>query len=268
LDTKSKVEDHYNRNAQQEWERLEAHRTELAVTLKVLRDFLPPAPATVADIGGGPGRYAITLAGWGYGVTLVDLSSNNLALARQKALNAGVLLSATVQANALNLSQFETENFDAVLLMGPLYHLLEEDERSMAATEAVRILRSGGMMFTAFISRYAPFRWSARFDPSWYTKRRQYGQRVLRTGVHDQGTGFPNSYFAHPSEISPLMEKCGLKTLMVVGCEGVASMGEEGVNELQGAEWEAWVELNYQIGKDPYSHGAAEHLLHVGQKPA
>ena len=89
----SHVQNFYDENIQSEWERLEIrHRTEFAVTLRALEEFLPPAPVKLIDIGGGPGRYSITLAGQGYDVTLVDLSAGNLAFARQKAAEADVRL--------------------------------------------------------------------------------------------------------------------------------------------------------------------------------
>ncbi len=70
----NQVENYYDTDPTLEWERLNRHRTELAVTLRALDEYLPPAPAKIADIGGGPGRYAIELTRKGYSVTLVDLS--------------------------------------------------------------------------------------------------------------------------------------------------------------------------------------------------
>ncbi|MFO7662298.1 MAG: class I SAM-dependent methyltransferase [Chloroflexota bacterium] len=81
------VEAHYDRHAEQEWERLERHRTEFAVTCRILVDNLPSPPANILDIGGGPGRYALHLIQQGYDVTLLDLSSNCLDLATKKRLN-------------------------------------------------------------------------------------------------------------------------------------------------------------------------------------
>ena len=75
------IEHYYDRESESEWERLERHRTEWAVTLRAMRDYLPPPPAQVLDCGGGPGRYAIELARQGYEVTLFDLSAGNLRLA-------------------------------------------------------------------------------------------------------------------------------------------------------------------------------------------
>lgn len=268
MSAKSTVESYYDENTHEEWERLGRHKTEFAVSLKVLENYLPPAPARVIDIGGGPGRYSIELAKRGYLVTLVDLSAKNLEFACEKASEAGVSFEDAVHGNALDLSPFGDVSFDAVLMMGPMYHLLIREEREQAGREGARILKSGGRMFTAFICRFAPFRWAARYDPQWYLGDLAYARQVLKTGVHDRGSGFTAAYFAHPTEIAPLMESCGLRSVALFGCEGAVSMNEDLVNTLEGDDWEAWVELNYEIGSDPSSLGAAEHILHVGEKLA
>ena len=61
-DTHRAVQALYRSEPDREWERLARHRTEFAVTLRALDEHLPPPPADVLDCGGGPGRYAITLA--------------------------------------------------------------------------------------------------------------------------------------------------------------------------------------------------------------
>ncbi len=79
------VQAFYDKNAQNEWDRLDRHRTEFAVTLRALKDYLPHFPAEVLDVGGGPGQYSIALAKLGYQVTLLDLSEGCLQLAKKKA---------------------------------------------------------------------------------------------------------------------------------------------------------------------------------------
>src|SRR5690242_10000727 len=68
------VERHYDEDAHVEWQRLERHRMEFAITMCTLAEYLPPAPQAVLDDGGGPGRYALALSSRGYQVTLLDLS--------------------------------------------------------------------------------------------------------------------------------------------------------------------------------------------------
>src|SRR5260221_10863082 len=86
------IEHYYDEEAHIEWQRLERHRTEFAVTMRTLTDYLPSAPQAVLDDGGGPGRYALALSSLGHQVTLLDLSQGNLTLARQKAQESKISL--------------------------------------------------------------------------------------------------------------------------------------------------------------------------------
>ena len=264
----SVVEQFYDENVQREWERLDRHRTEFAVTLRALREYLPRPPARVIDIGGGPGRYAIALTQGGYSVTLADLSQGCLNFAKSKAREAGVDLTDVVQADAVDLAGVPASTYDAALLQGPLYHLIEEADRLRAVREAARVLRPGGLIFAAIITRYAPIRWAAKNEPAYVVEDREGLERIMDTGVNlaRPGGGFTNAYFMRPSELAPLMEQAGFETLDLIACEGIASMIEDRLNQVTGDLWETWVDLNYRLGRDPAVHGAAEHLLYVGRK--
>lgn len=266
------VQAFYDKNAQNEWDRLDRHRTEFAVTLRALKDHLPHLPAQVLDVGGGPGRYSIALTKLGYRVTLLDISEGCLQLAQKKAQEAGVSLAECLRGNATDLRRFRENSFDVVLLMGPLYHILDIDGRDLAVKETHRVLKENGLVFATLITRYAPVRWSAKNEPEWLSQ----GKELLQTGVWRPSAtgnpskarvGFTNSYFAHPTEIRPLMKRNGFEDLDLIGCEGAVSMIEEKINELKGDEFNSWVDLNYRLGKDPSLHGAAEHLLYIGRKP-
>ena len=259
------VERFYDANSAAEWERLERHRTEFAVTMRVLRESLPPPPARVLDIGGGPGRYAIELARDGYDVSLVDLSAANLELAQSKAAAARVSISEYVHANALTLPA-ELADYDAALLLGPLYHLLTRGERVRALREADRVLRPGGVLFASFVTRFAPFRDAGAKYPEWVVEHRDDAERVLATGVQDRPTEFTYAYFAHPSEMRPLLEEAGFELLKTIGCEGVVAGHEHKVNELSGEAWDVWVDLNYRLGSDEALLGAADHVVCVARK--
>lgn len=268
-EAEDEIEAFYDRGAQYEWERLEHHRTEFAVTLRALKDYLPAAPAKILDVGGGPGRYSIALAQLGYEVTLFDLSKNCLELAKQKAQETQVKIASFEHGDARDLSRFADESFDAVLLMGPLYHLLEEEGRRKALREARRVLRANGLLFAAFITKYAVLRWAAKEEPDWIIQHPERLEALLSLGAllkRPDDTGFTSAYFAHPTEIKPLMESEGFETLDLIACEGLVSMIEGKINELIGEAFDAWVELNYKLSRDPSSHGAAEHLLYVGRK--
>jgi len=264
----NRVRGFYDKKVLYEWQRLDRHRTEFALTLRAFRDYLPKPPAKILDVGGGPGRYSIALAKQGYSVTLFDISKQCLEFAKSKAGEVGVWLEGYVHGNATNLNMFQAGSYDVVLLMGPLYHLLLKEEREKALQEAYRVIKTGGLIFASFITRYAVIRWAAKNEPSWILKNRKRAERLLTSGIirARKGDGFTDAYFIHPSDVKPFMEKAGFETLDLIATEGVISMIEEKVNELNGELWEAWVELNYKLGKDPTVHGAAEHLLYVGKK--
>ncbi|HTZ93622.1 MAG TPA: methyltransferase domain-containing protein [Streptosporangiaceae bacterium] len=152
------LHEHYERG--EEADRLErsgAGRLEFERTQEIVLRHLPPPPATVADIGGGPGRYAVWLAGLGYRVVHRDIVPTHVDQVQAAAVAAGVAVDAAVgDARDLDLGD---EAVHAVLLLGPLYHLPRRADRVRALREAGRIVRPGGPVFGAVISR-----WAARLD--------------------------------------------------------------------------------------------------------
>lgn len=270
------VESHYDSNADREWERLERHRTEFAITCRVLADHLPPPPGRVFDIGGGPGRYSLHLTRLGYRVTLLDLSQRCLDLAMEKAIAEGIYLPQPIQGNAvalpdnaLDAGENFNDLFDAVLLMGPLYHLLAVADRQAAVREAFRVLRPGGLIFASFLTRFAPLRDLAIHSPAWITQHPERYRQLLESGLnpaHEAST-FPDSYFAHPDEIEPLMSSGGFAMEAIQGCEGLVAGHEDAINAVTGELWDSWVELNYRMGREASLFGASDHLLYVGSKP-
>src|SRR5262249_53797018 len=127
---------------------------EFARTQEVLLCEAPPAPATVVDVGGGAGPYALWLAPRGYEVHLVDAAPRrgDEGGRRSEASSHPIASCQVGDARAL---PFGDGIADAVLLLGPLYHLTEGADRLSALKEAHRILRPGGVVFAAAISRFA-----------------------------------------------------------------------------------------------------------------
>jgi len=260
------VERYYDKAAYKEWVRLDRDRVEFAVTLRALDEYLPPAPARVLDIGGGPGRYAIELTRHGYEVELADISEVEVALAAAKADEAGVMLAGARKADARDLTAFADASFDSVLLMGPLYHLLDESDRQRAVHETVRVTRPGGIVAATNITRYAAIRWWAKHDPMQVVSNPAAYEDQIATGRTHDAVGFTDVYLMHPAELPALFKNTGVEHLVTVACEGVVSMIHERLDALDGAAWEHWVDLNYRVSKDPDTHGLAEHLLYIGRK--
>jgi ubiquinone/menaquinone biosynthesis C-methylase UbiE len=197
---------------------------EFARTRALLEQYLPPVPAVIADVGGGPGRYAVWLAERGYRVDLVDPVALHVEQARMAASSrpGAALASAEVgDARALRLPD---ANADAVLLLGPLYHLAERAERLQALAEARRVCRQGGVIIAAAISRFAStldgLRGGYLEDPTFAAIAA--GDR--RDGRHRNPTGdpayFTTAYFHRPEELAAECAAAGLVHEATLAVEG------------------------------------------------
>jgi SAM-dependent methyltransferase len=129
-------------------------QVEFARTCEIVERALPPPPALVADVGGGPGRYSLWLAGLGYRVLHRDLVQLHVEQVSADAADAGLQVETGV-ADARDLD-LNDASVDAVLLLGPIYHLPTRDDRVAALAEGRRVVRPGGPVFAVAISRWAP----------------------------------------------------------------------------------------------------------------
>jgi SAM-dependent methyltransferase len=195
-------------------------RVEFERTVEVVGAHLPAAPATVADIGGGPGRYALWLASLGHDVQHRDLMPGHVEHLLAHATPR--IDSAVADARRLDLSD---SSVDAVLLLGPLYHLYERADRLQALAEARRIARPGAPVFVAAISRWAPRLHGLLVN-------RLYERYAGIAGMIDRMEGdgvmsplFPGSFcgYAHrPDELRAEIEEAGLAVEDLLSVEGLA----------------------------------------------
>jgi ubiquinone/menaquinone biosynthesis C-methylase UbiE len=128
------------------------NRLEHLRTQELLTRYLPKPPATIYDVGGGAGVYALWLAEQGYDVHLLDAMPLHIEQALQAAKELGSTLKDAVVGDARHLP-YPDSSADAVLLLGPLYHLTKREDRLQALDEVKRVLKSGGLLFAAAINR-------------------------------------------------------------------------------------------------------------------
>ena len=262
----------YDAAPERELHRLDERRVEFGVTCRALEEFLPPPPATILDVGSGPGRYAFYLISRGYSVSLVDVSRECLSLAEREAARLDLPLGDVVHGDATDLSSFSEAVFDAVLSLGPLYHLKGETARERAVKEALRVVRPGGIIFSAFLNRYSAVRYAAKKRPEQFLEDPELIGSILSTGTGESSRAdaafLCSCYFSDPLEVQPFMERLGVTTVELLGCEGVVAEVEEKLNVLAEPELDSWVDLNYDLGRRRELHASSAHLLHVGRKPA
>lgn len=200
---------------------------ELVRTMELLDREMPKPPSLVLDIGGGPGLYASLLAGRGYTVHLVDVVPLHVEQARERASAHPDSPFTAEVGDARNLSAIADSSFDAVLLLGPLYHLVERCDRIRALGEARRVVRTGGLVAVAAISRYASLFDGVARGYLEDDRFRAIVERDLRDGQHRNPTDieawFTTAYFHLPEDLGGEVEQAGLEVDRIVGVEGPGS---------------------------------------------
>jgi len=216
------VLEYYDRHS--EWDRLAEGRGRLEFlrTTEIVLRNLPPPPAAIADIGGGPGRYTLWLAERGYQVEHRDLVPRHVRELTQKARDLPAVRTAVADARDLDLPDGAV---DAVLLFGPLYHLSGRPDRLRALAEANRIVRPEGPVFAAAVSRWAP-RILAELQARLYTRipeLREEISRAERTGELPRLTrGSWFGYCHRPRQLRAELTAAGLAVADLVSVDAPA----------------------------------------------
>ena len=267
MDDVSDIAFYYNSDPEREHGRLEQHQLEYELTWRYLEAYLPPH-GCILEVGAATGRYTLELARRGYTVTAADLSAELLEESKKNLANEGLAEQVRfVVADARGLGEVGEKEFDAVLLMGPLYHLIEEADRQVALKEAFVRLREGGVLFSALLSRYGILSDLLKNVPEWIEDQAEVRSLLARgRRPDDYPRGGFRGYFVQVSEIAPLHEAVGFETLALAGVEPGISADDESYNNLQGRLRQLWLDLFYGISKEQPILGASRHLLYVGKK--
>jgi ubiquinone/menaquinone biosynthesis C-methylase UbiE len=248
---------------------IEDNRLEFLRTAEIVERFILPPPAVVVDVGGGPGVYATWLAEKGYRVHLFDLVPRHIDAVRRKA-NPEQVTAEIADARRLPL---EDASADAVLLLGPLYHLVKRDDRIDALREAQRVLRPGGTLLAAGISRFASaidgvFS-NLLADPAF----QKIVDRDLLEGQHRNPTNHPHyfttAFFHHPEELKTEMLDAGFPDPEILAIEGFGWAVPDLEQVLDDAEArDRLLDVLRRIESEPTLLGASPHLLAVARRSA
>jgi S-adenosylmethionine-dependent methyltransferase len=266
------IQAYYNAELEHEDQRLEGHQLERDLTRRYLETYLPPAnlpqAGRILEIGAATGAYTLWLAQRGYQVLAVDLSEQELQLSRQHIEAAGLAERVGYRLDdARRLAMVPERDFDAVLLMGPLYHLVLESDRLLAVQQAAARLMPGGVFVSSFISRFGILGDLLRNVPEWIEDTDEVRDilEIGRDPDHYPKGGF-RGYFATIAEIPRLHEQAGLEMLVLAGVEPAISADDENYNRLEGQQRALWQDLLFEVSREPTLLASSRHLLYIGRK--
>ncbi len=244
---------------------------EFARTQEIITRYLPEPPAVILDIGGGSGPYACWLAKEGYEVHLVDPVDLHIEQAKEASNQQPEHPIASITLGDARALRFSSMSADAVLLLGPLYHLVDKSERLLALKEAYRVLRNGGVMIAASISRFASLLDSFFEDRFRTPVHRDIVQNDLETGYHRNLTGdlnyFTDAYLHRPKELGSEVIEAGFQHQATLAVEGPAWLFESFKNYWTDPDQRAMVlDLIQRVEAEPSLLGMSAHILAIGKK--
>ena len=282
----ARVGQHYDKHVPAEAARLEQFcPVEYAITLRYLSRFIPEG-GKVAEIGVGAGHYSEFLARRGCYLHLADVSKGLLRTATERLQNAGLgsKIIGIHHATATDLS-IASSSIDAVLLLGPLYHLLELEERQKAVREAARVLKPLGIVVAAGINRLTflrdMFRSSDPFSKAFFGDELAnasksfpqelstggFAARYLATGNLDPQHAPPIGY-AHLTSVAEFRELLTMhfEELALAGAESFTTAWQDLFHSKPADEAAAWLDIVETTGRMPEGLAFSDHFLFVGQR--
>ncbi|MCR5546640.1 MAG: methyltransferase domain-containing protein [Lachnospiraceae bacterium] len=260
------LEEHYNKFFEEKRLNSRHGQVEYRLTMKyILRELKRieeegkhPSEIRIADIGAGTGRYAIPLSEMGYQVTAVEPVQHNLGV--MKAKKSDVIC---MKGNALKLKKLESDSFDLVLMLGPMYHLFTMDDKKKAMSEAKRIVRKNGVVFVAYLMN--------EYGVLTYGFKERHILEVEEAGRLDENFSCSSKEedlydYVRIEKINELMETSGMKRKLLFTPDGPADYMRPFLNKLSEEEFEEFVRYVASICERQELIGAAAHTVDILQK--
>ena len=259
----------YNQHVKEEDQRLEYHVFEMPVTFHYIEKYLHPGD-TILDIACGTGNYANRLLNHRYRVGLNDISDENINLVKKR-FDGDPNIIGIRRADALESELWDAARWDAVIMLGPLYHYTSPEKRMMLLKKAYQSVKQGGYIFSAFMSRVGALVFGMKHNPDGIFEREgpeHLWQKGTAKDLIEKTETFYHShtYFSHPDEINPLMKQAGFTPLNLIGVEGIFGERFDDFHQLKDHQQKAWLQFIINHCEDKAMVHSSKHLLSIARK--
>ncbi|WP_062267817.1 class I SAM-dependent methyltransferase [Endozoicomonas arenosclerae] len=240
-------------------------RLEFDTTLHLMEKYIQPG-SVLTEVGAATGRYSLHYAAQGNHVTAVELAPDQVEIISRKAREQQIDLR-VCEGSAVDLSFIDSESQDIVLILGPLYHLQELSELQQAMEEAFRVLKPGGIVAVAYISRHFVAGLFAQHFPELITPEVLNELSAQGCVSHEKADRFFRvGYFCKPEEIEHLVTDNGFELLEHAATDGYGRYIRQSVNEFDEATYQNWLQYHFSTCREPSLLGSSNHGLVIARK--
>lgn len=227
---------------------------EFEVTMHHLHRFLKPG-MQILDIGAGTGRYASALMAEGYSVKAVELVKRNIDVFLEREPGADL-----VQGDARNMPFIPDATADITLLLGPLYHLIGDEQKLMALKEAKRVTKPDGFVFVAYLmNEYSIL--SYCFDEERIADLMARG--VVDNDFHIRAQDDELYDYVRMEDVNRLNAMAGLERVTVFSPDGAADYMRTRLNRMSDETFRLFIEYQKRISERMDLIGAGSHIVDV-----
>lgn len=257
----TELEKYYNKFCEEKRLTRRHGYVEYVTSMKYIHEYLPQGKKEtikILDVGAGTGRYSVQLAGEGYDVTAVELVKYNLGILKSK--KSGVK---AYQGNALNLSRFEADQFDMVLVFGPMYHLYTKEDKVKALKEAKRVVKPGGIILVSYcMNEYSILTYGFKEG---HMKESIRNQKV-DDSFHVRSKEEDLYDYVRIEDIDAIDQAAGVKREKLIAADGPANYMRTVLNAMDEETYQLFIQYHLSTCERKDLLGASAHTLDIVRK--
>lgn len=254
-----------NYDEEQRLQREPITKIEFDTTIHFLAKYLNKN-STISEFGAGTGAYSFYYTHKGHKVTAIEIVPEYVKGLKTKAKESNISIS-IYEANAISVDFIASNSQDAVLILGPLYHIKNQADRHALVIEAKRIVKTGGIIAMAYISRLFLPVYLLKFNPELITAK--VLKKLNKTGLVTEPSAdefLQIAYFSSPQEMEELATNIDLEIMTHIATDGVSRYIGDNSNIIDEDKYKVWLDYHLSVCHEPSLLGSSSHGLVITKK--